>query len=83
MFDDVLDTDAAVDRLLRFLAVEGITGQEEAIGKEVVRDLTAAGVPRSRIRFDKVHDQIPVPTQTGNLIVTLPGTRPGPRAGCS
>ncbi len=79
MFDDVLDTDAATERLMRFLAVEGITGQEEAIGKEVVRDLTASGVPRARIRFDKAHDQIPVPTQTGNLIVTLPGTRPGPR----
>src|SRR5206468_8919994 len=25
------------------------------------------------------NEKIPLPTQTGNLIVTLPGTRPGPR----
>jgi tripeptide aminopeptidase len=79
MFDDVLDTDAATERLLRFLAVPGITGAEEAIGKTVVRDLTASGVPRSRIRFDEAHTRIPVPTQTGNLIVTLPGTVPRKR----
>jgi tripeptide aminopeptidase len=79
MFHDVLDTDAAVARLMRFLAVEGITGAEKAIGQAVVRDLVESGVPRGRIRFDRAHEQIPVPTQTGNLIVHLPGTRPGPR----
>jgi tripeptide aminopeptidase len=79
MFDEVLDADGAIARLMRFLSVEGITGQEQAIGKEVVRDLTTSGVPRSAIRFDRAHEHIPVPTQTGNLIVTLPGTRAGPR----
>jgi tripeptide aminopeptidase len=79
MFDGQLDTDAALARLLRFLSVEGITGQERDIGKEVVRDLVASGVPRSHIRFDDAHTRIPLPTQTGNLIITLPGTRPGPR----
>src|SRR5437764_11126131 len=73
------DEQAAVDRLLRFLAVEGITGQEKAIGREVVRALEEAGVPRKAIRFDSAHQRIPLPTQTGNLIATLPGTRPGPR----
>jgi tripeptide aminopeptidase len=74
-----IDEGAAVDRLLRFLAVEGVTGQEKAIGREVARHLEAAGVPRRAIRHDSAHEHIPVPTQTGNLIVTLPGTRPGPR----
>lgn len=74
-----VDGELAIERLMRFLAIEGVTGQEEAIGQEVVRALTAAGVPRSQIRFDRAHEQIPLPTQTGNLIVTLPGTRPGPR----
>lgn len=76
---DMFDTEAAIDRLMRFLAVEGTTGHEAAIGKAVVRDLTAAGVPRARIHFDRAHEQIPEPTETGNLIVTLSGTRPGPR----
>src|SRR5437016_4942676 len=68
------DTDAAVARLLRYLAVEGVTGEERAIGEAVVEDLLAAGVPRRAIRFDRAHEQVPLPTQTGNLIVTLPGT---------
>jgi len=74
-----LDADRAVDRLMRFLAVEGITGQEKAIAQAVVEDLKASGVPADAIRFDRANEHIPLPTQTGNLIVTLPGTRPGPR----
>src|SRR5579884_1895210 len=74
-----VDVGPAADRLLRYLAVEGITGQEKAIGQAVVADLTAAGVRRSWLRFDRANEQIPLPTQTGNLIVTLPGTRRGPR----
>src|SRR5438105_1111874 len=77
--DLAFDADQAIDRLMRFLAVEGITGQEEAIGRTVVDTLVKGGVPRKLIRFDKANDKIPLPTQTGNLIVTLPGTRPGPR----
>src|SRR5262249_31109144 len=73
------DTGAAVDRLLHFLSVEGITGQEEAIGRAVVDALVKGGVSRKSIRFDKANEKIPLPTQTGNLIVTLPGTRSGPR----
>ena len=74
-----IDANQAVARLLRFLAVEGITGQEGDIGREVVRALVEAGVPRMAIHFDKAHEKIPLPTQTGNLIVMLEGTRPGPR----
>ncbi|HEV3259037.1 MAG TPA: M20/M25/M40 family metallo-hydrolase [Gemmataceae bacterium] len=73
------DHDEAIARLMRFLAVEGVTGQEAAIGREVVAVLTAAGIPRRAIRFDDAHQRIPLPTETGNLIVTLPGTVAGPR----
>jgi tripeptide aminopeptidase len=74
-----LDTERAVARLMRFLAVEGITGQEKAIAAEVVKALKEAGVPAKAVRFDDANQRIPLPTQTGNLIVSLPGTRPGPR----
>src|SRR6516164_4383640 len=74
-----VDSDTAVDYLMRFLAVEGITGQEKAIGREVHKALVDIGVPRQAIHFDKVNEKIPLPTQTGNLIVHLAGTRPGPR----
>ncbi len=73
------DADRALARLLRFLAVEGITGQEEAIAGEVVNALRQAGIPEKCIHFDQAHKKIPLPTQTGNLFVKLPGTRPGPR----
>src|SRR5439155_20239000 len=71
--------EAAIARWLRFLAVEGVTGREAAIGREVVKALMEGGVPRKAIHFDRANEQIPLPTETGNLIVTLPGTRPGPR----
>jgi tripeptide aminopeptidase len=74
-----LDVAAAEEHLMRFLSVEGVTGQEAQIAAAVSEALQKAGVPASAIRFDEVNKRIPVPTETGNLIVDLPGTRPGPR----
>jgi tripeptide aminopeptidase len=74
-----LDAKTAEDHLMRFLAVEGLPGQEKAIGNAVCDELKKVGVPASAIRFDKVNERIPLPTQTGNLFVDLPGTRQGPR----
>lgn len=74
-----VDTKAAVERLMRFLAVEGVTGQEKNIARELQAALREAGVPSRAIRFDTANERIPLPTQTGNLIAKLPGTRPGPR----
>jgi tripeptide aminopeptidase len=73
------DTDRAVDLLMRFLAVEGTTGHEEAIGRDVAAVLTEAGVPRKAVAIDRANERIPLPTETGNLIVTLPGTFAAPR----
>ncbi len=69
-----VDTKAAVGRLMRFLAVEGVTGQEAKIGKEVQAALKEAGVPPRAMRFDDANARIPLPTQTGNLVVQLPGS---------
>jgi tripeptide aminopeptidase len=70
---------AAIERLMRFLAVEGITGQEKNIGREIAAVLREVGVPSKSIRFDTANERIPLPTQTGNLLAELPGNRPGPR----
>ena len=67
---------------MRFLSVEGVTGQEAAIAAAVTDELKKVGVPASAIRFDDANKRIPLPTQTGNLIVDLPGTRPA-RGCCS
>ena len=68
-----VDTTIATDRLMRFLAVEGVTGKEAAIGRELRAALTEVGVPAEAIRLDDANTRIPVPTETGNLIVDLPG----------
>ena len=68
-----IDTQAATDRLLRFLAVPGITGEEGKIAKEIGESLKAVGVPPKSIRHDDANTRIPMPTQTGNLVVNLPG----------
>jgi tripeptide aminopeptidase len=74
-----LDTKSAEERLMRFLSVEGVTGQEAKIAATVRDELIKVGVPADAIRFDNVKERIPVPTETGNLIAELPGTLPGPR----
>ncbi|HEY5819218.1 MAG TPA: M20/M25/M40 family metallo-hydrolase [Mesorhizobium sp.] len=74
-----LDVAAAEEHLMRFLSVEGVTGYEANIAAAVSDALKAAGVPASAIRFDDANTRIPLPTETGNLIVDLPGTHSGPR----
>lgn len=64
---------------MKFLTVEGVTGHEAAIAKAVSDELKAVGVPASAIRFDTANERIPLPTETGNLLVELPGTKKGPR----
>jgi tripeptide aminopeptidase len=73
------DRDRAITRLMEFLAVEGTTGHERAIGDAVAASLRAAGVPGRWIKRDEAHASIPLPTETGNLIVTFPGTVSAPR----
>ena len=68
-----VDTEAAISRLMRFLAVPGITGQEALIGREIMAALKEAGVPASAMRLDDANTRIPLPTETGNLIVDIPG----------
>ena len=73
------DVDGAIARLIRYLGIEGVTGQEKLIANAIAEDLAAAGVPKKDIGFDDAHERIPLPTETGNLIAKLEGTLPGPR----
>jgi tripeptide aminopeptidase len=68
-----IDRDLAVGYLMRFLAVEGTTGHERAIGEEIAAALRELDVPAEAIRFDGAEQRIPVPTETGNLIVHIDG----------
>jgi len=68
-----MNAQAAVDRLMKLLAVPGITGEESNIAKAIQAELKVAGVTPKQIAFDDANTRIPLPTQTGNLIVKLPG----------
>jgi tripeptide aminopeptidase len=74
-----VDVQAAEDYLMKILAAESVTGQEAEVAAVVSELLKKVGVPAAAIRFDTVNQRIALPTQTGNLIVDLPGTRAGPR----
>jgi tripeptide aminopeptidase len=74
-----LDVAAAEAHLMHFLSVEGVTGHEANIAAAVSHALKEVGVPPSAIRFDDANTRIPVPTETGNLIAELEGTRSGRR----
>ena len=75
----IVDVDYATDMLIRLLAIDSVTGFEAAIGAAIVDELKKVGVPASAIRYDTAHQRIKLPTEVGNLIVDLPGTKPGPR----
>ena len=74
-----VDFDVALKDLLDFLSVEGVTGSERNIANLVIKKLISIGIPKKYIFFDKANKKIPLPTQTGNLIVKLPGTKIGKR----
>jgi tripeptide aminopeptidase len=74
-----LDVKAAEDRLMHYLAIEGVSGHERTISDAIIADLKAIGVPASAIRQDSVHKKIDLPTEVGNLYADLPGTMAGSR----
>lgn len=69
----MIDADAATSRLMQLLSVEGVTGKEQKIGKELHAMFRSVGVPARAMRFDDAHTRIPLPTESGNLIIDLPG----------
>jgi tripeptide aminopeptidase len=73
------DLAAARRVVLDLLAVPGVSGKERKVAERIVHWLVEAGCPRAAIRFDKAQEKTPLAGDCGNLIVQLPGTRPGPR----
>lgn len=77
--DPPIDDRAAVELVLRMLAIPGKSGQEARIAEFIVGELRGAGVPASAITFDQAHKKSHIGGETGNLIVKLRGTVRGPR----
>jgi tripeptide aminopeptidase len=76
---DEPDLGRAVDLVLGLMPIRGGSGSEREVAEFVVKQLRTAGCPTDAIRFDKAHEKTPIKGNVGNLIVQLPGTRPGPR----
>ena len=74
-----INNEENISDLIEFLSIEGITGYEKKIANAVKNKLIKYGVPEDYIFFDEANKNIPLPTETGNLIVKLPGTKTGER----
>lgn len=74
-----IDEARALDHLMDLLAIEGLSGREGKVAAAVQEKLLAAGCEASWIGHDDANERIPGNYEVGNLIVDLPGTRPGPR----
>ncbi len=66
-------------RVMRLMAIEGASGNEQAVADDVIGELLAAGASRDDIRFDSAHKKSPIKGETGNLIFKLPGAIEAPR----
>ena len=75
----MIDPNAATDLLMRLLAVEGVTGREQNIARTIQAELKDVGVSPRQMHIDDANTRIPLPTETGNLVVDLPGATSGPR----
>ena len=69
----------ADELLLQALSIPGLSGEEGAIMAFLVDQLRQAGATDEVLGFDQAHRKIPHGGQIGNLVLKLPGTRPGPR----
>ena len=74
-----IDEARALDHLMDLLAIEGLSGREGKVAAAVRKKLLAAGCESAWIGHDDANERIPGDYEVGNLVVDLPGTRPGPR----
>src|SRR5690348_6423351 len=73
------DLGAALERVLKLMAIPGKSGEEGRVVEFITRQLRKAGVPASAITTDDTHRRTPHGGEVGNLICTLPGTTRAPR----
>lgn len=65
--------------VLELLAISGVSGEENEVLQTIARRLGEAGAPAEAIRFDRVPQPSPKQGEVGNLVLQIPGTRPGKR----
>jgi tripeptide aminopeptidase len=65
--------------LLKLLSIPGLSGEETEVMDFIESQLRTAGATDAVLRYDQAHRKIPHGGECGNLVLKLPGTRPGPR----
>ncbi len=73
------DLKQAESLVMELLAIPGRSGEEGQILEFIARKLRGAGLPKSALVWDPVHQRSPLGGQVGNLVVRLPGSVRGPR----
>lgn len=74
-----METETALQMVTDLIAIPGKSGEEGRVVEFLRRQLAEAGIDESAVSTDEAARHSPVGGETGNLIVRLPGTRPGPR----
>ena len=69
----------ADELLMHLLSITGLSGEEGRVMDFLVGQLRAAGATDEVLGFDQANRKIPHGGETGNLVLKLPGTRPGMR----
>lgn len=70
--------DGQVCLLMKLLAIPGASGQEAAVIDAIRSAALQAGLPQQQCVMDQAHKRANF-GETGSLIISLPGNRPGPR----
>lgn len=73
------DLAEATDLVMQLMAIRGTSGQEGAVARFITDQLFAAGADPAALRTDNAHQHTPLAGDSGNLVLQLAGTRPGPR----
>jgi len=74
-----VDKKRSLDLLMDLLKLDGIPGEEREVSDFIENRAIKAGVKKGWIVRDSAHKRSPYNGETGNLIITLPGTVKAPR----
>ncbi len=73
-----IDEKLAISRFMELARIVGPSGKEAAVMQRIKELLTDAGIEPNFFQHDDAHLHSRFGGEIGNLIVKLPGTRPGP-----
>ena len=68
----------AFDLVMELMAIPGTSGEEAGVTNYIKKRLLRAGADPAWIKVDTAHKRTQLQGDTGNLILKLPGTIPGP-----